>query len=83
MIKTVLRNLINNAISYTNLGGKVTISAKKISSSDDKKQNLLEVSVEDTGIGIHKDNLKKLFRIDVKTKSITGLTTTIFRFIPI
>lgn len=56
MIGTVLRNLISNAIKFTQPEGKVTISALE-------KQNLLIVSVSDTGVGISKERIDKLFNI--------------------
>lgn len=56
MISTVLRNLISNAIKFTQPEGKITISA-----SD--KQNQVIVSVSDTGVGISKERIDKLFTI--------------------
>lgn len=44
-ISVVVQNLIENAIKYSNRGAHVTISVHK-------KENYLEVSVKDTGIGI-------------------------------
>lgn len=64
MIRVILRNLISNAIKYTHPGGKIIISAER-------KQDELLVSVCDTGIGIKKDILKNLFRIDI-SKSTKG-----------
>ena len=52
----VLTNLIGNAIKFTPSGGKVTVSAQ---AQDNGKY--LEVGVKDTGIGIAKENLPKLF----------------------
>ena len=63
MTKTIIRNLLNNAIKYTENGGKIDIKAQK-------KGSFIEVSVIDTGIGLSKEDIKKLFRIDVKNKSI-------------
>ena len=57
MIDTVLRNLISNALKFTNAGGRVTISATQ-------DEQYVEVSVSDTGIGIDEKFLSKLFRID-------------------
>jgi two-component system sensor histidine kinase/response regulator len=51
MIKTIIRNLINNAIKFTKEGGKVTISS-------DKDGNMTNVHIEDTGLGIAEENLK-------------------------
>jgi len=57
MLKTILRNLISNAIKFTNRNGKVEVTAK----IDDRK---VEISVSDSGIGMTKDTISKLFRID-------------------
>jgi PAS domain S-box-containing protein len=58
MINLVIRNLISNAIKFTDEQG--TISVKCI----EKNKNEVAVSISDTGIGISKDNIDKLFRID-------------------
>jgi PAS domain S-box-containing protein len=60
MINLVIRNLISNAIKFTNDGGVVTVQCAR----DDKNKQVLCVSISDTGIGISPDNIKKLFRID-------------------
>ena len=57
MLITIIRNLINNAIKFTMSNGKIEISAKR-------KDNFINVSVSDNGIGISSKNLKKLFKID-------------------
>ena len=62
-ISTVLRNLISNAIKFTNEKGEIKINANKI---DDK----VEVEIMDNGIGIKKEDLDKLFRIDIKSSTI-------------
>lgn len=65
MISTVLRNLISNAIKFTNPNGKITISAIP-------KDCELEISVLDNGIGINQNKIKRLFNID---KNISSLGT--------
>jgi len=55
-ISLVFQNLIDNAISYTNPGGKVEVSIKYLK---DKKEIL--VSTKDTGIGIPKDQHQRVF----------------------
>lgn len=50
----VLVNLINNAIKFTPEKGKITVSAGK-------KDNTLAVRVSDTGMGMPKDSLSKIF----------------------
>lgn len=57
MISTVLRNFINNAIKFTNQGGKIEVAVKYV-------HNEVIISVKDNGIGIAKNRLEKLFRID-------------------
>jgi signal transduction histidine kinase len=50
----VVRNLISNAIKFTHNGGKITVTAQK-------KTKEIEVSVQDTGVGISPDDLKTIF----------------------
>jgi len=64
VVSTVLRNLISNAIKFTNKGGKISISAKQ----EDHK---VRISVKDNGKGISSEDLEKLFRID-ETYSTRG-----------
>ena len=59
MIKTVLRNLVSNALKYTESGGIVKIE------TEIKEKNILFV-ISDTGLGIEPEHLDKLFRIDSK-----------------
>ena len=56
MIKSLLRNLISNAIKFTPSGGKIAILAVE-------KQNEIIVSVSDNGIGISKAGINNLFSI--------------------
>jgi len=56
MLKTVLRNLVSNAIKFTNLGGRIDIYAEKTQSN-------IIISVSDEGIGIAPEILNKLFDI--------------------
>lgn len=55
-VTQIFRNLINNAIKYTNKG-----SVNIIVEDDD--ENNLSVSVIDTGIGINKEYLPRLFEL--------------------
>jgi signal transduction histidine kinase len=57
MIKTILRNLISNAIKFTNKNGKVEVKAMICNKN-------VEISVSDNGTGMTKDTMAKLFRID-------------------
>jgi signal transduction histidine kinase len=55
MIKIVIRNLFSNAIKYSNPGGLVSID-------QEEKNGKTEIRISDTGVGISKENLKKLFQ---------------------
>jgi signal transduction histidine kinase len=57
MLKTILRNLISNAVKFTGTNGKVRISASAGTSE-------VEIVVGDNGGGIRADDLCKLFRVD-------------------
>ena len=53
-IRVVVQNLIENAIKYSNNEGHIIISLSK-------KDNVVELSVRDSGIGIAKDDQAKIF----------------------
>ena len=57
MIHTVIRNLISNAIKFSNKGGKVFVSSFENGA-------MTEVVIRDKGIGMSRENLSMLFRID-------------------
>ena len=54
-VKQILINLVSNAIKFTD-EGLVSIAGKYLSSEK------VEISVSDTGIGIKKEDMKKLFK---------------------
>ncbi len=56
MIKTVLRNLVSNAIKFTKTGGAINIIAEENSEN-------ITITVSDNGIGITPGDLTKLFNI--------------------
>ena len=51
----IFTNLIGNSIKFTHKGGKITVAARKTGTA-------VEVQVSDTGVGIAKENLDKLFK---------------------
>ena len=51
----VLGQLIDNGIKFTSTGGSVVVGLKR------EGENLVGISVSDTGIGIHPDKLKDIF----------------------
>lgn len=69
-LEQVITNLLSNALKYTPKGGKVILKARKENTD-------LVVEVQDTGIGIAKDNLSRLFetyyRVEDGKHRTTGL----------
>ena len=57
MIETVLRNLISNAIKFTNENGTITFESEC-------DGDFMKISVIDNGVGIKSEDKEKLFRID-------------------
>jgi signal transduction histidine kinase len=74
MLKTVMRNLVSNAIKFTNNGGAISIHTEENSGN-------IVISVSDNGIGIIPDKLTKLFdisQIQIKTTGTAEETGTGF-----
>ncbi|MCK9617228.1 MAG: PAS domain-containing sensor histidine kinase [Lentimicrobiaceae bacterium] len=59
MLNTILRNLLANAIKYTPRNGSIIIDCRQ-------RNGNIEFLVKDNGIGIPKQNIGQLFRIDSK-----------------
>ncbi|HET6556137.1 MAG TPA: PAS domain-containing sensor histidine kinase [Prolixibacteraceae bacterium] len=57
MMNTVVRNLVSNAIKYTDINGTITVTAQNT-------ENETIVIVEDNGIGINKERLDQLFQTE-------------------
>ena len=78
MIIVVFRNIVSNAIKYTAKGGKVKITSRIVKGNNAFQFNpvknsfeFVEVKVEDNGIGMHREHIANLFKID-KTTSYPG-----------
>ncbi|WMN12389.1 PAS domain-containing sensor histidine kinase [Marivirga salinae] len=65
MFRLVMRNLISNSIKFTDAGGYINIKT-------DHKDDYVEISVSDTGVGMNKKQIRNLFDI---TKISTSLGT--------
>jgi signal transduction histidine kinase len=67
MLTTILRNLISNAIKYSQQGGTIVVSAR-LNNYDETNppQQFVEISVADNGVGISIENINRLFRIEEK-----------------
>ena len=63
MATIVIRNLVSNALKFTNENGKITIKAVEVG-------DMIQVEVSDNGVGITKKVQEELFSIDKKTNII-------------
>ncbi|MDR8390442.1 hybrid sensor histidine kinase/response regulator [Aliifodinibius sp. S!AR15-10] len=61
MISTVIRNLISNAIKFSNEGDQVTVETTQ-------KKDAIQVAVKDEGIGIPKEIQKTIFNPEERPK---------------
>jgi signal transduction histidine kinase len=59
MIATVIRNLVSNALKFTNKGGVIDISSVQ-------KNDYVIVTVRDNGVGMPKEIAEKIFSIDFR-----------------
>lgn len=63
MMRTIFRNLISNAIKFTKEEGRILFQFSE-------KEDGIYIECSDTGTGIKRENLEKLFRIDAQLTSI-------------
>ena len=63
MVSSVMVNLLSNAIKYTKPGGSISVN-----SSD--SGNYIRMAVIDNGIGITKEDINKLFKVEIDHKTI-------------
>ena len=62
-LSTILRNLLTNAIKFTHPNGIITVTSREL-------KDCIEISINDTGIGMNSKTLESLFRIDSKSSRV-------------
>ncbi len=65
MLKTILRNLVSNAIKFTGEGGAVSISVSVL-------EGFVRISVSDTGQGMSQGQLEALYKVKAKPNMKRG-----------
>ena len=58
-VKTVIRNLLSNSIKFSHKNSQIVIKSKIL-----KDNNTIEISVKDNGVGIPKESINNLFKIE-------------------
>ncbi len=58
MCETILRNLMSNAIKFTNVKGSIIVSSEV-------KDDMVVIKVKDSGVGMAQENISNLFRVDM------------------
>jgi len=67
-MRAVLQNLLENAIKYTPVGGKIEIGSQRAG-------NFVEISIKDSGIGIPDDERKNIFNRFFRAKNAVRVET--------
>ncbi|HIJ79854.1 MAG: hybrid sensor histidine kinase/response regulator [Desulfobulbaceae bacterium] len=58
MLEVILRNLLANAIKYTDQGGRIRLFSQALTGYE-------QITVADSGVGMAQEDIAKLFRLDV------------------
>ncbi len=69
-IRLVVQNLFENAIRYTPAGGKITVIIKH-----QKKEKEIEFQIQDTGVGIPKDQQERVFTKFFRAANVMRMDT--------
>jgi two-component system sensor histidine kinase/response regulator len=70
-IKALWRNLLTNAICYTNPGGQVTVKL-----ATDELRETLTGTVSDTGIGVATEEISRIFEVFYRTEAAKVMQET-------
>jgi len=65
MIDTVVRNILSNAVKFSEYGGKIEVLAEA-------QKEVVIVHIADSGIGLKEEETRKLFEINKETRRGTG-----------
>lgn len=75
-INQILINLVGNALKFTPEGGRVLFRTEEISPRKDKEWNRYRFTIQDTGIGMTQEFMKRLFEPFTRSSSVDGIEGT-------
>lgn len=64
MLQTIIRNLVSNAVKFTPNKGKINLSARV------NHGNSIEISIQDSGIGMSEAIIENLFQVNSQTNRV-------------
>jgi PAS domain S-box-containing protein len=67
MINTIVRNLLSNAIKFTSKNGKIIFTTV---TDKNEQKGFVTVCISDTGVGMDKETLSNLFKVEKSTTTI-------------
>ncbi len=65
MLRSIVQNLVTNAIKYTPEGGSVSVTAQPV-------DHMIEICIQDSGIGMEPEAIDNLFKKSIAPSSQTG-----------
>lgn len=68
MVSGIIRNLIGNAIKFTDINGWIRVSSQVMAS--DNSQQMIEISIADNGVGIPSERINTLFSIESNSSTL-------------
>ena len=74
-LKQVLINILGNAVKFTDAPGSVTMTVRCTKVYEDR--STLKFTIKDTGIGIHKDFIPKIFDSFTQENSNRKISTAV------
>lgn len=77
-LQQIIINLLSNSINYTQEHGRVRLEARRLEDGEDTEEEKIRITVSDTGIGIPKKDLPRIFerfyRVDKARSRSSGGT---------
>ncbi|MGY6530039.1 MAG: GAF domain-containing sensor histidine kinase [Cyanobacterium sp.] len=64
MLESVLQNIVNNAIKFSHMGDKITVSCTQ------EDNDLIRIIITDTGVGMTQEQMNRLFEMEYSASKV-------------